>query len=214
MTYQFDPAPDGLRYEPIKLSFTSFSLWYLRDQAPEPWIDLRSALEIAGAPWKGKWSRYCQTKQGAWQLESCTDRKMRETMLAPANRFSEILGELEQQLERNGQIASADQLAILRSQWRYRLEQTISGLPAPKVSTTKKTTNRTSTTKSRITPYTVNQIYLLIKKGHTQVEIGKALRLSSGTVSLIISGKYSSFDLAAKEAWQGTFGNENSAKAV
>lgn len=214
MTYQFDPAPDGLRYEPVKFSFTSAALWYLRDQAPEPWIDLRSAFELTGTPWQGKWNRYCQSKQGAWELESCTDRKMRETMLAPANRFSEILGELEHQLERNGRIASADQMALLRSQWRSRLEQTILGRPAPKVNTTKKTTDRKSAAKSQITPYVVNQIYLLIKKGHTRVEIGKALRLSAGTISLIISGKYSSFDPAAREAWQGSFGNESSAQTV
>lgn len=209
MTYQFDPAPDGLRYEPIKLTFTSLQIWFLKDKAPEPWIDLRSIFEIVKAPWMGRWSQYLDTKKLAWELEECIDRKMRETLLAPANRIQEILGELEQQLSSNGLLTAADQLNVLRSQLRYRLDDAIRGQEIPTIKLARKPSQPSAKPQSKITPYIVNQIHSLSKKGYTRVAIGKAVRLSPGTISLIISGKYSSFDPLAKQAWQETFGAQN-----
>ncbi len=212
MTYQFDPKPEGLHYEPVQLSLTRRKLWYLRDRAPHPWIDLRSICEIIGMRWSTRWFI---AHQAAWGLEACTDRKARETLLAPANHLAAVLGTLQEHLYKKLQTDAADKLHQVRLQWRSRLNDAIaSGNPAQSSEASSRRASSPRQAKRRVDAYVVTQAFRLLKKRYSKAEIAKALNVSIATISALASGTYKCPDADTQATWARTFGAENASPPV
>lgn len=205
MTYQFDPKPEGLHYQPFTVSFCNKTMWYLRDGAPDPWIDLRSMFEALGMSWDRKWKMYCLAKQRHWQLEACCDIKRRETLLAPANKIPAILGEVHGLLTNHP--SAALRTRSMHSIWRARSTEFQEGQPAfSSQEIPRKQAKRSPKGNRKVTPYVVRQAYQLAQKGHKKPAIAKALSISLGSLQQLAAGTYPSMDNETKNAWWETFG--------
>lgn len=199
MSYQFDPRPEGLYYEPFTVPFCQKTMWWLRDGAPETWIDLRSVFEALGMSWVRKWGMYCLAKRREWKLESCCDKRMKETLLAPGNKLPAILGEVYSLL--GSHHAAARRAHLLHRMWRDKYAEIRAGggvaAAAP--------ANPRSVKKRKVDAYVVRQAFQLLGRGHSKPAIARALKVSLATIQKVVAGTYP-MDAAAMEAWWATFG--------
>lgn len=203
MTYQFDPKPEGLHYEPFTVPFAKKTMYWLRDGAPHIWIDLRSVFEAMGMSWVRKWGMYCLAKRQQWGLEACCDRQRRETLLAPGHKVPAILGEVRSVLQGSHPHA-ARLLHMLHAHWRNKYTEILAGdgtrplaVAAPPLPA--------KTRRRKVNGFVVRQVYVLLKKQHTKRAIAAALNISESVPGLVASGAYP-MDDEARAVWWETFG--------
>lgn len=201
MTYQFDPRPEGLHYEPFNAPCAMRPMWLLRDAAPEPWIDLRSVFEAMGMSWR-TWQMYCRSRTRLWALETCVDRKRCETLLAPASRLGAILGEVQQYLQ--ARFAAAARVKALRASWRAIHDELRHAHVATHAPVKRAQRRR------KVDAYVVRQVFTLTGKGVPNTGIARALRVSVRTVQYVAAGSYP-LGPEALAAWTETFGRASSA---
>lgn len=211
MTYQFDPKPEGLHYEPFTVPFAKKTMWWLRDGAPHTWIDLRSVFEAMGMSWCAKWGMYCLAKRQQWGLEACCDRQRRETLLAPGHKLPAILGEVRALLL--GRHTSAARLVhMLHLQWREKYVEIQAGGGKATVKPDTPPVPTAKTRKRKVNAYVVRQVHVLLKKGHTKRSIAAALNISEAVPGLVASGTYP-MDEEARAVWWDTFGSPDAVQA-
>ena len=208
MTYQFDPKPEGLHYEPFTVPFCTKTMWWLHDGAPEVWIDLRSVFEALGMSWVRKWGMYCLAKRREWRLEACCDKHMRETLLVPGNKLPAVLGEVYGLLA--GHHAAARRTRLLHLIWREKYAEIRDG-GAVRIASAPMKTSR-ATKKRKVDAYVVRQIFVLRQKQYSQPMIAKALHVSTGVVQQVSAGTYKLSD-EAQAVWWETFGAPKAAGA-
>lgn len=201
MSYQFDPRPEGLYYEPFTVSFCKKTMWWLRDGAPETWIDLRSVFEALGMSWVRKWGMYCLAKRREWKLEACCDKRMKETLLAPGNKLPAILGEVYGLL--GSHHAAARRAHMLHKMWRDKYAEIRSGGGTTQAVAAVKAPR--AVRRRKVDAYVVRQAFHLTGKGHSKTAIARALKVSPSTIKAIAAGAYP-MDAAALEVWWATFG--------
>lgn len=200
MTYQFDPRPEGLHYEPLRLNCLPKTVWWLRDGAPHLWIDMRSLLEALGMSWVHKWQAAFRLQSRAWRLEACCDRQMRETMLAPDYMVVQILHQLLAAI--GGHAAAARRIHAVAAAWPRVRRDLLKGatLAAPKTAyVPAKQGNR------KVSAFAVRQIHKALMRGEAKPAIGNALSLSTAVVQQVASGRYK-LDEEGMAAWRETFG--------
>lgn len=202
MTYQFDPRPEGLHFEPFTAPSCTKTMWFLRDGAPETWIDLRSVFEAMGMSWGRKWGMYCLAKRGQWGLAACCDRTRRETLLAPGNKIPAILGEVHALL--GDHYAAARRTRALHLLWRDKYAEIRAGggkkhLAAPDGKTPARARKR------KVNAYVVRQMAALLQKGYSKPEIARVLKVSVAAIKQVAAGAYK-LDDEAQAVWWTTFG--------
>jgi len=200
MTYQFDPRPEGLHYEPLHLSCLTKTVWWLRDGAPHLWFDMRSLVEALGMSWAHKWQAAFRLQSRAWRLEACCDKRMRETMLAPDYMVVQILHQLLAAI--GGHAAAAQRIRAAAAAWPRVRHELLTGaaLAAPKAAQAPaKGGNR------KVSAFAVRQIHKALMRSEPKPVISKALGLSTATINQVASGRYK-LDEEGMAAWRETFG--------
>ena len=203
MSYQFDPCPDGLHYEPFKVAFCNKTMWWLRDGAPETWIDLRSVFEALCISWVRTWGGYCLARSHEWGLVACFDNKLRETLLVPGNKLPAVLKEVRTQL--GNYHAAEKRMHSLHLIWRDKYAAIRAGQSVREVKRiVKKPVLKAKPRK--VNAYVVRQAFVLLGKGHAKPLVARTLGVSLNSIQKLAAGTYPGLDEPAANAWWETFG--------
>lgn len=186
MTYQFDPRPEGLHYEPFKAASLSKTMWLLRDGAPQPWVDLRSVCEALSTSWFTTWRRHFEARYKLWRLEACVDIKRRETYLVQMSLITTVLTDMAEELARLHHYTKADRAYGLRLAMSMKAMD-MQAAAAPRVAASEP--KPVAVAGKKITPYIVEQVLKLKRKGHSNPKIGAALGIEAYVVSRIFHGR-------------------------
>jgi len=205
MSYQFDPRPEGLRYEPLKLKVCRQPVWVLRDGAPHVWVDLRSLLRALGVAYV-RYEALLREDRSRYQLESCLDRALQETLLTPDGQVAAILARLLKGMKGTAHPAQPRVMQLLGAwpQYRDRLRAMEPTGRAAKPAATKQR-------KRKVDAFCVRQIFKLLvavepgQKPPTPATVAKALGISHESIRRVKAGTYP-LDPAGLRAWQETFG--------